>query len=74
MQVDPIKPTVKAPGSERLNLTLKKMLSSLAFKINVRLYNKEGLGWEEAWDISSRVFAYTNHTILPEAGAYTRSR
>jgi starch phosphorylase len=31
------------------------------------LMDDEGLGWEEAWDICYRTFAYTNHTVLPEA-------
>ena len=31
------------------------------------LLDVEYLPWEEAWDISRKVFAYTNHTILPEA-------
>ncbi|XP_042044284.1 alpha-glucan phosphorylase, H isozyme-like [Salvia splendens] len=31
------------------------------------LMDDEGLGWDEAWDITNRTIAYTNHTVLPEA-------
>ncbi|MQM00216.1 hypothetical protein Taro_032938 [Colocasia esculenta] len=31
------------------------------------LMDDEGLGWDEAWDITRRTVAYTNHTVLPEA-------
>ena len=31
------------------------------------LVDHEGLGWDEAWDLTRRSTGYTNHTILPEA-------
>jgi starch phosphorylase len=31
------------------------------------LLDDAGLGWEQAWDLTQRSLAYTNHTLLPEA-------
>jgi hypothetical protein len=39
VQVDPIKPTLKAPGTKRLKLKCHKLLSSFAFKFNLRRYS-----------------------------------
>jgi len=42
VQVDPIKPTLKAPGAKPLQLKYDEMLSKFAFEIDLRRYNE---GW-----------------------------
>src|SRR5262249_25961199 len=31
------------------------------------LLDEVHLGWDQAWDLTQRALAYTNHTLLPEA-------
>jgi len=42
VQIDPIKPTLKAPGPRRLKLKYYELLSSFAFNVNLRRFS-----WEE---------------------------
>ena len=47
-QVDPIKPTLKAPGIELLKLKFDEPLSNFAFKFNLRRYSTER-SWPPRW-------------------------
>ena len=41
MQIDPIKPSLKAPGTNLLTIKCNKPLSTFAFKLNLRRYTKD---------------------------------
>jgi hypothetical protein len=41
VQLDPVKPTLKAPGTKRLKVKDDEPLPSSAFKVNLRRYSSE---------------------------------
>ena len=43
VQVDPMKPKLKPPGTQRLTLKCDILLSNCAFKFNLRRYTKVGV-------------------------------
>jgi starch phosphorylase len=54
--------------AERTAIQLNDTHPALAIGELMRiLVDEEGLGWDEAWSLSTAVFGYTNHTVLPEA-------
>ena len=58
---------------------IRKLYEKVVFQMNdthptvavaelMRIFmDEEGLGWDEAWEITTKCVAYTNHTIMSEA-------
>ena len=82
VQLDPINPTLKLPGTKRLKVKYDELLSNFGFKFNLRRYNLATaavLRADHVWrtlalaqPLNALVFVYDGLIYAFQAGAYIR--
>ena len=64
MHVDPVRPTLKAPGIKHLKLSYEKPPSNFAVKLSLRRYN----------EVAMMIVTSSGDELDMKAGPYTRPR
>ena len=76
MQIDPLKPTLKAPDSNRLKLEHEKTLSNFTFTFNLRRFSLVAKALERAARVTDTLDGAererSDAVERTRAGAYTR--
>jgi hypothetical protein len=69
VQVDPIKPVLKAPGAERFKLKCDELLTNFAFKFNLRRFNAVGAALGAGSEAAARAYTEAARLALARGAA-----
>jgi len=69
VQVDPRKPTLKAPGTSRLKLKYYELLSSFDLNFNLRRYTEAAAAASDEWEVKALALSEQKDAALAAAQA-----